>query len=271
MSAGFIPRNLRSFLRRFYFIVLIFLSLVTVLVSTTDSPFSLMIRTKMSDIFVPVFETISAPVRFVSSSNTSFKDYFLVYEKNKLLKEERDRLMRRLIELSLVENENRRLKDLLGYVKEIPYEHISARIVGDTKSPFIRSVIVNAGQQNNIKKGQAVVEENGLVGRIIEAGEKSSRVLLLTDINSNIPVITGAARERCIISGNNDNDPILKYLDKETKVQEGEIIITSGDGGVFPAGIKVGVVYKNNKGEFLVKPFVKWHRLEHVSILEYEK
>ena len=116
-------------------------------------------------------------------------------------------------------------------------------------------------------KGQAVVMNGGLVGRVIETGKSSSRILLLTDINSKIPVISIDSRERSILAGNNTENPKLLYMPKESKIVDGEVIITSGDGDMLPPGLMVGKATKLADGSYEVLPFVSWHNIEYVSIL----
>src|SRR5690606_4385105 len=117
---------------------------------------------------------------------------------------------------------------------------IATKILGDSSGPFIRSALVNAGETHGVLKGQIVINYNGLVGRIIEVGSKTSRVLLITDINSRIPIITASSRERGIVVGNNTDLLSLLYLPEDTRVQIGEIIFTSGDGESFPSGVPIG-------------------------------
>jgi rod shape-determining protein MreC len=115
----------------------------------------------------------------------------------------------------------------------------------------------------------AVVNDAGLAGRVVDVAKKTARVLLLTDINSRIPVISEASRERAIAGGNNSDTLTLIYLPENSKLKVGEKIITSGDGRVLPPGLPVGVVTKIEKGIATVKPFVDNYRLEYVSVIDF--
>jgi rod shape-determining protein MreC len=246
-------------------------AIMGVLISRDESQFSNKLREKVVDTSLPIINFVSRPVKFVGELDDSVKGYFFAREKNAKLMEENKALRKQLISISTVAYENEGLRKLLNYVKDSPYKFVSAQVVGDTSSPFLRSILINAGKKDNIKKGQAVVNADGLVGRIIEVGERSSRVLLLTDINSNIPVISNKSRERSIMSGNNNESPDLVYLPNDTKMTKGEVLVTSGDGEMFPPGLQVGVAYSAGGGAFKVSPFVKWHRLDHLSIIEYPR
>jgi rod shape-determining protein MreC len=267
-----LPRSVRTLLKRLILAMLLVVAVVGVLASKDDSPFSDTMRTTVVDALSPIISFVSAPINFIGDTDDSIKSYMFAREKNKKLAEENKNLRNQLISLSNVAYENDGLRKLLNYVKDSEYKFVSAKVVGDTSDPFMRSILLSVGKKDNIKKGQAVVNQDGLVGRIIEVGERSSRVLLLTDINSNVPVISNKSRERSILSGNNNESPDLVYLPKETRMESGEVLLTSGDGDLFPAGLQVGVAYPAGaEGTFKVKPFVEWHRLDNLSIIEYPK
>ena len=146
---------------------------------------------------------------------------------------------------------------------------VAARVVGDSGGAFVHSVLVNAGGQDGVRKGQAAVNGEGLVGRVAEVGERSARVLLVTDLNSRIPVLLESQRYRAILVGDNSQRPRLLYLSADAKVSPGDRIVTSGHGGVFPPGLAVGVVTLIANGDVRVQPFVDWERLEYVRLIEF--
>ncbi|MDA0782083.1 MAG: rod shape-determining protein MreC [Rickettsiales bacterium] len=264
-----ISRPVKALIRKFSLALLFILAISGIIIGKIDSPITNDIRTKITDITSPVIGTMSVPVNFISNFKESMQSYFFVHKKNENLVKENERLKTKLINLSGIAYENERLKELLNYAEQLKYNYISAKVVGNTSGPFYSSIIINAGTSDNVKKGQAVVNEEGLVGRIIEVGEKSSRVLLLTDINSNIPVITSRSREPAIMSGNNNEMPRLRYLSNETKTEELEVVKTSGDGDVYPYGLHVGVIKIDASGTRYVQPFVELHKLEHLSVIDY--
>ena len=135
---------------------------------------------------------------------------------------------------------------------------------------FVRTVLINAGERNGIEKGQAAVTGDGLAGRIAEVGQRSARVLLLTDINSRVPEVVGNVRDRAVMAGDNANAPELLYLGPTAKVKIGDRVNTSGQGGVFPPGLPIGVVSSVSEKGIRVKPFVDWSHMEVLRIVDYE-
>jgi rod shape-determining protein MreC len=143
-------------------------------------------------------------------------------------------------------------------------------VVGDPGGAFVRTVLINAGERNGVEKGQAAITGDGLAGRVAEVGQRSARVLLLTDINSRVPVVVGRARDRAVLAGDNSNAPELLYLGPTAKVQAGDYVTTSGHGGVFPPGLPIGVVSAVSEKGVRVKPFVDWAHMEVLRIVDYE-
>ena len=178
-------------------------------------------------------------------------------------------LKKKLIDLSAAANENDSLRNLLNYTQNIEYKYISTVVLGSAGGPFQRSILVNVGAGDNVKKGQAVVSADGLVGRVIEVGQYTSRILLLTGLNSNIPIISNNSREHGVMSGKNDAMPQLLYLPKNSSISEGEIILTSGEGGIYPPGLHVGIVKTGTDGVKRVVPFARLYNLDHLSIIDY--
>jgi rod shape-determining protein MreC len=127
--------------------------------------------------------------------------------------------------------------------------------------------LINAGERDGVRKNQIVINQQGVVGRIIETGEKTARILLLTDLNSKIPVITSESRERCIAAGDNSEVIKILYLPGDNKVKVGEQVFTSGDGDMFPADLQVGTIYAMTDKAFYIKPSVEWSRLGYVQVV----
>lgn len=252
-------------------LLLFFIAIAGIFISKHESPFSDKIRTTVLDWSAPIMDLAATPVHFSGDLGEAFNSYLFVHEKNAELELENTKLFNKLINLSGVVYENERLKRLLNYIEKKDYKYISAKVVGSTSGPFYDSVIINVGESDNVKKGQAVVNEEGLVGRILEVGVKSSRILLVTDINSNIPIIGSQFGERSIMSGSNNELPRLMHLPEESKSAEGEIVVTSGDGDMYPPGLQVGTIHIDSNGVKHVQPFAKRYQLEHLSIIDYSR
>lgn len=245
------------------------LSILLIIVGKVNPLMVKTLRVHIVDHITPVVDVLVKPIDYVASIIDNVDDLANIRERNILLQQENERLRQGYIKTMQIEIENIHLRKLLSFVSEKEANYISSRIIGNTSGAFLRSALINIGKDHKIKKGQAVVNDRGVVGRIIEVGKRSSRILLLTDINSKIPVITNETRERAILTGNNTGDITLLYLPEDTEVKVGEMILTSGDGSLFPPGQPVGIIYKIEDDKVYVKSYVEWSRLEFVSVVDY--
>lgn len=263
-----VPRSIRLLIRRFSVIIMMVLLMSLVLLSRAESPSLQGLRVLALNIFSPITTSIEAISGLISGLSGNANEYFFVVETNKHLNKENRALKETILSLQQFEQENIRLKRLLKFDKDPLYVERSARVVGQTGGVFRNTILINAGHDSDVRKGQAVVSEHGLVGRIIEVSQNVSRVLLVTDLNSKIPVLTNQSRERAILKGNGTSPPELLYVSGVGAIADGETVITSGDGEVYPFGVEVGRVQQSEAGRYTILPFSKWHALEFVSILQ---
>jgi rod shape-determining protein MreC len=161
------------------------------------------------------------------------------------------------------------LKSVAGLAKDQAMGFVTSRVIANSSGPFVRSALVNVGEANAVKVGYPALSAEGLAGRVVEVGRSSSQVLYLTDLNSKIPVHVGPASVRAIVAGDNGPLPRLNYLPALSQVQPGDEVSTSGIGGIYPRGLRVGVVVKDND-LLRVKPYAELDRLEFLSVLFYE-
>ena len=162
-----------------------------------------------------------------------------------------------------------KLEALSKTVGEPKIDFIIARVIADTSGAFVRSVVIGAGRQSDVRTGYPVVNADGLIGRVVEIGRGSARVLLPTDLNSRIPVIVGNKNVRAILAGDNGSQPRLTYLAQDAVISAGDEVSTSGVGGIFPRGLRIGAV----AGEATagrVKLRADMDELEYVSVLFFE-
>ncbi len=227
-------------------------------------------RTKLADITLPVLSALSSPAQSYQSIKDGLHNIVFVYQENHQLRQQNASLARLKEVTVALEAENRRLRELLSYLPEPGVEFMTARVVGDTGGSYNRSALINAGAAYGVKDGQVVTNKEGLVGRVVETGDNSARILLITDLNSRIPIITQYSRERAILAGTNSNMPKLVHFPRDSKIKPGERIVTSGDGVLFPPEVPVGVVHSVTNKSIYIKPFVDWGRLEYVTITEYQ-
>ncbi|WP_341761460.1 MULTISPECIES: rod shape-determining protein MreC [unclassified Candidatus Tisiphia] len=166
----------------------------------------------------------------------------------------------------LIQSENKELKKLLSVVEEEQYNYVSAKLLSVSLNPFSKTALVSAGVRHGVEVDQIVTNSEGLVGRVIQVSNNYSKIILVNDVNSRIPITTVSSKEKGIMSGYGNGSKIL-YLPKTHLVQKGEKVITSGYGNIYPYGITVGYVKKANAEKVLVKPVVDLSKTEFVSIL----
>ena len=200
-------------------------------------------RLTPDDVSAKIMGVFASPVRGIELLFNSAGDRATVYADNKSLKAENERL--RAFEHRVLDLETRVkiFEELLGMEPgDSNVERVAARSVNETNGPFVHSTLINAGQNKGITQGNAVSTVDGLLGHVVRAGKSSARVLMLTDLNSHISVMSQRSQSRAIMIGTNAKRPRLDYISPEADWQVGDRVVTSGDGGVFPSGISIGTV-----------------------------
>ncbi len=211
----------------------------------------------------------SRPAATVSQVVDTARELAGIRAENARLREERARLLQWQTVARQMEAENTALRDLLRNQPPPKARFISARVIGEEGGAFARSLLINAGSHAGVRKGQAVVTGEGLVGRITDVGERAARVLPVMDLNSRIPVLIEATRTHAILTGDNSQRPLLSRLPPEAAVSSGDRIVTSGHAGAFPPGLPVGVVAAISDRGIGVQPFVDFFRLEYVRVVDF--
>ena len=192
-----------------------------------------------------------------------------IRQENNRLREENRRLNMVKLETERLRKESAYLSALLNYVPPPEAVSVSARVIADTGNSFAQSLIAFIGTKQNIKKGDVVLTGDGLVGRIASVGVNAARILLITDINSRVPVKIEPIDVPAILTGDNTEYPQLISFPNNVRVSVGDRITTSGLAGVYPAGLPVGTVISVNDGVVKVRPFVNRNHLEVVRIVDY--
>ena len=226
------------------------------------------IRMGVSDRLSPVLSAITKPLVQASDFVRNVSGLGDLQAENIRLKQESLRLKEWYQTALLLEAENKSLRDLLNVKTEPNYKTVTARILADSGNAFAKSVLISAGSNDGIKKGQAVMAGEGMIGRVVETGQQTSRVLLITDINSRVPVLVEDTRQHAILAGHNQNEMGLLHLPPDSNVIENARIITSGHGGVFPHGLAIGSVARGKNGVLQVQPFADFDRIVHVRVLD---
>jgi rod shape-determining protein MreC len=248
---------------------LVLLSMMFIVLGKADVLLFDRLRVLIADAAAPVLQAVAQPVATVASGVRNIEGVFDLYRENQRLREENTRLLQWQDVARRLEAENAGLRDLTKFVPEGAARFISAQVIANSGGAFARSVLVSAGAREGVSRGQAAVTGEGLVGRVAEVGNRAARILLLTDLNSHIPVMLDTSRERAVMAGDNSDQPRLLYLPINVQAKVGERIVTDGSGGVFPPGVPVGVVSSIEGGIVRVEPYAELSRLEYVRIVDF--
>ncbi|WP_444668148.1 rod shape-determining protein MreC [Cereibacter changlensis] len=261
------PEEFTRPLRRILVGGLVLLLLAVFLLWRIDSPRVERFRAALIDRLVPSFDWAMTPVTKVAGMIDDFQSYTRIYEQNQELRRELQQ-MKAWKEAALqLEQKNARLLDLNQVRLDPKLTHVTGVVIADSGSPFRQSVLLNVGARDGIRDGWATMDGIGLVGRISGVGRNTARVILLTDSNSRIPVIVQPSGQRALLSGDNSPAPPLEFLDKPDLVRPGDRVVTSGDGGVFPADLLVGQVAQGPDRRMRVRLAADYGRLEFLRVL----
>lgn len=258
----------RAALGRFAFALLVMASIGLMVTSRFDLLALDRARGVMLDIVTPFYQALSRPADTIAGTLADIRRFWQLRTENERLREEVQRLERWHEVARKLDSENEALRSLLGYPADSEVKSITGRVIADHGGAFVRSVLVSVGSDNGVIRGQPAVTGEGLAGRVTDVGDRSARILLITDLNSRIPVMIESTRERAVLAGDNSNEPRLIYLRQGASVSPGDRVVTSGHGNTWPPGMPVGVVTGNGDRGVLVQPYVDWSRLEFIRLLD---
>jgi len=230
-------------------------------------------RVVVDDAMAPLLSTLVQPVDTVAGGVRSVEAMATIYSENNRLREENARLLQWQEVAHRLMNENAELRSLAKLAPEKPLFQVSGQVIADAGGAFARTVLINVGRGEGVARGQAAMTGEGLIGRVVEVGERAARVLLLTDLNSRIPVAIEESGEHAVLAGDNSEQPKLLYVSSKSALKVGARIVTQGSGGVFPPGLPVGVIASTPapSGEEVarVEPYTALSRLDYVRIVDY--
>ena len=261
--------SLSYVVQRLVFPLFVGLAIGLMVLSRVEHPAVSTVRAQAVDVLAPVIEIASRPMAALDAGIAEVDHFFDVYEENERLRLENERLLHWQTEARQLEAENADFRSLLSTVAEPRNAFVTARIIGLSSGSFVRTALINAGSADGVDVGQAVVTSYGMLGRIIEVGTRSSRILLLTDLNSRVPVALESSRDPAIVAGDNSNVLSLMFVADSSEIVAGDRLVTSGEGAMLPPGIPVGVVTGLEDGVWHVTPFVDPAVIEHVRVLDY--
>jgi rod shape-determining protein MreC len=259
----------RQALARLILPVLIVASLGLILLDRASPVVGESARTTLSDALAPLYGALDEPFSVLRTAVADVSDTFTLRRENARLREENERLRRWYDVAMALDAENATLKANLHWIPDPSLSYVTARVVADAGGVYARSVLLSIGPNNAVRKGQIALDASGLVGRVTEVGSRSARVLLITDMNSRIPVMLEGSRAQGILVGANSPYPKLMYLPGGARPAEGERVITTAVAGAFPAGLLVGTVHYGVSGGPQVDPAANLDRLEIVRIFDY--
>ena len=226
-------------------------------------------RMALADGLAPLYGVLAEPLANTRIAIDNARRMLTIYEDNARLREENDHLRRWQSVALALDAENTTLKANLSWVPDPTPSYVTARVVADAGGVYARAVLLSAGPNHSIVKGQIALDDRGLVGRVTELGSRSARVLLLTDMNSRIPVILEGSRARAMLSGTNGVRPRLMFWPEGVQPIEGERVVTSAEANAFPAGLPIGVVHYTQNNVAEVEPLARLDRLEVVRLFDY--
>ena len=257
--------------RRIVVAVLVAILVVFFLVWRIDSPRVERLRANVIDKLVPAFAWATVPVTRVTRMLDDFQSYARIYDQNQELRRELQ-AMKAWREAALqLEQENAKLLDLNNVRLDPKLTYVTGVVLADSGSPFRQSVLLNIGARDGIMDGWATMDGIGLVGRISGVGASTARVILLTDPGSRIPVTIQPSGQRAMMTGDNSLDPILDFLETPELIRPGDRVISSGDGGIFPADILVGQVAQDRAGRLRISLAADLQRLDFLRVLRSQR
>lgn len=251
-------------------VIVMALAVVLVLLGKAQSGLFDRARMSMTDWMQPVLSVAHAPLVQFDRWVGSVDELFSVYQENLRLKDENARLRQWRNVAVVMQDRVKRYQSLLHAVPDPGVNSVLARVIGRANRPFLETMILDAGSSHNIKPGQAVVDARGMIGRIYLAGSRTSWVILLTDLNSRIPVSISPGNRQAIMVGDNTAMPTLDTLSQIVTLRAGDQIVSSGDGGLLPPGLPIGTVVEQG-GKYRVALLADAASSEDVEVLAFRK
>lgn len=260
---------LRAAAHRFSLALFLFASVGLMMVGKIDTVLVEQVRAGLADVVSPVLDGFSRPAATLANAIEDVNELARLRQENTALRRENEALQQYQALAHRLEAENAALRGLMHYEPDPAHSFVTGRVIADNSGPFVRTIMVNRGSRHGLAEDQAVLGARGLVGRVVQTGERAARILLVTDLNSRIPVVVEPLRHRAILGGDNGPQPRLLYLPPESQVHVGDRIATSGHGGALPPGLPVGTVAAVEDGVVRVRLFEDLGRLEFVRVVDF--
>ena len=251
-------------------VLLAALAIALILIGKAQSNLFDRARANVTDWAAPALETVRAPLSGLNRWMASVGDVFKVYQENLKLKEENARLRQWQNTAVVLDGRVKRYQLLLHAVPDPTLSSVMAQVIGRSNRPFLQTMILDAGKAQGVKPGQAVIDARGMIGRIFLTGDHTSWVILLTDLNSRVPVTIEPGNTQAIMAGDNTSAPTLDLLSQNVRLKPGDQVVTSGDGGLLPPGLAIGTVVADPAGGFRIVLLADSASSEDVNIVDFK-
>ena len=262
----------KSYQQKFSLLTLIFLSLVILILGSLNFKTIQYVKIGINEVIYRSSFIVSAPENYIKNLNVKMKEHFEFYDEFKKNENELNKLREKKLTNDFLILENKRLRELINESSQS--EDIFAKVLIDKNSPYLKSIILNKGSKDNVKIGMAIVDDSYLIGKIIEVNYTNSRALLLSDLNSKIPVLLEPLDIHAVLSGSGKDFGLIEYTKDgyDQQISGEEIIVyTSGYGDLFKSGMPVGKIIKNKiTGQNIVNFFSDFKQLNYIKIVSYK-
>jgi rod shape-determining protein MreC len=259
----------RAAIERISLPLLVVISAAMIIVGKADQVVLQSLTLAVMDTAAPALDLLSRPAAVLDAATDRVRGFLAVYRDNARLAEENERLLGWQAVALRLAAENAELRRLSSVASEPAVSFVTARVIADSGGPYVRTLMVDAGRDAGVARGQAAITAEGLVGRVAEVGRKAARILLITDLNSRVPIVVEGTRQRAILVGDNSLQPSLRYVDAGATIRIGDRIVTAGQGGIFPPGIPVGVIASIDGEAAQVEPYAALSRIDYLRIADY--
>lgn len=243
IRSAFLSRGTQQ---RFSLLVLVILSVALILIETIETKPLNYIRSFIKDTIYRGSLVVSFPSKSLNNFSSHVKEHLNLYSNYNQVVKENEELKNNISKSDFLELENAQLRQLINEQVASSSNLLSARVIVDKQSPYLNSFVINIGANKDIKNGMSVLDGENFIGRIVDVNFFSSRVLLVSDLNSKIPVLAEPSATHAILSGHGINKPTLEYLPENHTIKDGDKIFTSGREGIFSPGIPIGEVKIEN-------------------------
>lgn len=235
----------------------------------SNNDFSMGIKSSSVRFVQEIYSKVTYPVFMMGKLYSGTKNYVSILKYSSVVIEENEELKKELQKLQVEASETKKLKELLKVQDTTVVDAVTVRVIANTFDSHAKTFNVNAGRDNGLKPGQILVNDDGLIGKIIDATNSTAKVLAVIDPNSKIPAIFSSSRMKSLVSGTSLSNDILKpsFVPKELVIENGEPVLTSGEGDLIPYGLLVGHAYYDENGKIYIKSAVNWNEVEYAKVL----